>query len=82
MESGHRKLLPNPRAKANFISFVFFGWSIPFFRRAYNEVLGPGDVSEPLANDRSNVLGDRLERYSDLEIFLRQINKYLNKSNF
>lgn len=63
MESGHRKLLANPRATANFISILFFGWSIPLFKRTYNKILDSNDVSEPLVEDRSSILGDRLERY-------------------
>lgn len=63
MESGRRKLQANPRATANFFSIVFFGWSIPLFKRTYNKVLDATDVSEPLTEDRSSTLGDRLERY-------------------
>lgn len=63
MESGHRKLLSNPRETASWISIIFFGWSIPLFRRTYNKALDSCDVSAPLKDDRSSILGDRLERY-------------------
>lgn len=63
MESVKRKLQKNPRQTANWVSAVFFGWSIPFFRRTYNKVLDARDVSEPLDEDRSSELGDRLEKY-------------------
>lgn len=62
MESGQRKLLKNPRQSANFISVLFFGWSIPIFTKSYTKLLHPNDAFEPLDEDRSNVLGDRLER--------------------
>lgn len=63
MEAGKRKLLENPRQKANCLSVLFFGWSIPFYKRSYNKVLKISDVSEPLDVDRSKELGDRLEKY-------------------
>lgn len=63
MESGCRKLQINPREKANWISILFFGWTIPFFKRTYGKILDSSDVSEPLEEDQSRVLGNRLERY-------------------
>lgn len=63
MESGCRKFQPNPRQTANLFSIVFFGWTIPLFRRTYDKILNCDDVSEPLPDDRSKALGDRLERY-------------------
>lgn len=62
MESGKRKLLENPRESANLISRIFFGWTIPIFKRTYDRALDAGDASEPLLRDRSTVLGDRIER--------------------
>lgn len=63
METGKRKLLSNPRQTASIPSILFFGWTIPFFKRSYRKVLDPNDVSEPLVIDQSSSLGDRLERY-------------------
>lgn len=62
MESGVRKLHANPRKTANWLSVLFFGWSIPIFKRTYNKILDPNDATEPLISDQSSVLGDRLER--------------------
>lgn len=62
MESGSRKLQPNPRQTANLFSIIFFGWTIPLFKQTYDKILDYGDVCEPLPDDRSKALGDRLER--------------------
>ncbi|XP_031622965.1 multidrug resistance-associated protein 4-like, partial [Contarinia nasturtii] len=62
MESTSRKLLKNPRYGANFISVLFFGWTIPIFKTSYSNVLHPSDAFEPLEEDLSDKLGDRLER--------------------
>lgn len=63
MESGNRKLQANPRASASWFSILFFGWTIPMFKRTYNRILRVCDINEPLTVDQSRVLGDRLERY-------------------
>lgn len=63
MDSAYRTLLKNPRQSANLISFLFFGWSIPIFKKSYHKVLHPNDTFEPLDEDRSDRLGDRLEKY-------------------
>lgn len=66
MDSVQRKLQKNPRQSASLISVLFFGWSIPFFKATYNKTLYGNDASEPLPDDRSNVLGDRLEKYVNI----------------
>lgn len=64
MEYGHRRLSKNPRQNANFLSVIFFGWSIPIFKKTYNvNVLHPNDAFQPLDEDLSEILGDRLEKY-------------------
>lgn len=74
MESGQRKLAKNPRESANLISIIFFGWSIPILRKIYNvNILHPNDAFEPLDQDRSEVLGNQLEKY----VLYRIINKYI-----
>lgn len=60
---GKRKLHANPRQTANLLSILFFGWSIPIFKRTYDKTLDSSDACEPLLQDRSAALGDRLERY-------------------
>lgn len=62
MESGHRKLSKNPRQSANLISIIFFGWSIPILKKTYQNILHPNDAFEPLDEDRSENLGNRLEK--------------------
>ncbi|XP_055317503.1 probable multidrug resistance-associated protein lethal(2)03659 isoform X2 [Sitodiplosis mosellana] len=57
----------NPRESANLISILLFGWSIPFFKAAYNRTLDSNDVCVPLREDLSCVLGDRLERNWQVE---------------
>lgn len=61
MESVRRKLLPNPREKANYVSVLLFWWTIGIFRRGYRKVFDLTDLFEPLAADHSEKLGDRLE---------------------
>lgn len=57
----------NPRKTANLLSILFFGWTIPIFKRTYDKILRPNDVFEPLSADLSNVLGDRLDRSISLK---------------
>lgn len=64
MESGRRKLHKNPRQTASVLSIIFFGWSIPIFKRTYDKSLDANDANEPLTVDRSSELGDRIERYA------------------
>ncbi|XP_055306698.1 ATP-binding cassette sub-family C member 4-like [Sitodiplosis mosellana] len=61
MESTQRKLPPNPREKTNFLSVCLFAWTIPLFKKGYRKVLQLDDIFQPLKDDRSELLGDRLE---------------------
>lgn len=61
MESNQRELPPNPRETANIWSIIFFGWTIPLFKKGYATVLQLNDVFRPLNCDKSQSLGDRLE---------------------
>ncbi|XP_031636354.1 multidrug resistance-associated protein 4-like [Contarinia nasturtii] len=64
METSRRKLPtnpPNPREKANFLSLIFFTWTLPLFRKGYQKVLKFDDIFQSLTVDRSKSLGDRLE---------------------
>lgn len=63
MESSHRKMLPNPRETANIFSKVLLAWTVPIFVTGYKKDLEMEDLPEPLIEDRSNDLGDRLEKY-------------------
>lgn len=71
MESGRRNLSKNPRQSANLLSVVFFGWSIPIFRKSFKDDLHANDALEPIDEDRSELLGNRLERY-DISIFAKK----------
>lgn len=62
MESTKRALLANPRKSANLLSAIFFFWTIPVFRKTYNKKLDSDGVFEPLDEDRSSDLGNRLDR--------------------
>lgn len=63
MDGGKRKFLPNPREKANLLSIIFFWWTLPLFRKGYANVLDVEDIYQPLSIDRSESLGERLEKY-------------------
>lgn len=63
MESKRHSFLTNPRKTANFLSTFLFAWTIPIFKKGYKKALGYEDVYEPLDNDRSTKLGNRLDRY-------------------
>ncbi|XP_052900938.1 ATP-binding cassette sub-family C member 4-like [Anopheles moucheti] len=62
MEAITRKLPPNPRQNANIVSTLTFWWTIDLFRKGYSKVLELQDLFRPLDVDRSDVLGDRLEK--------------------
>uniref|UniRef100_A0A0P6IW43 Putative abc transporter c family member n=1 Tax=Aedes aegypti TaxID=7159 RepID=A0A0P6IW43_AEDAE len=62
MESIRRKLATNPREKANILSVLTFWWTIDLFRKGYNKVLELQDLFKPLEVDKSEALGDRLEK--------------------
>lgn len=69
MDSAYRKLLPNPRQSASWLSILFFGWTIPMFKQSYqDESLDSNDAFGPIESDQSDRLGDRLEKY-DYTIF-------------
>lgn len=61
MESTRRQLLPNPCENANFLSKLFFTWTLPMFRKGYTKDLEMDDIYQQLDSDRSSKLGDRLE---------------------
>lgn len=61
MESSHRQLPLNPREKTNFLSVLFFTWTLPLFKKGYGKILQLEDIFQPLNCDKSESLGDRLE---------------------
>lgn len=62
METVKTKLAPNPRENANIFSIVFFSWTLPLFKKGYSKVLEFEDIFQSLTCDRSEILGDRLEK--------------------
>ncbi|CAD6221999.1 GSCOCT00005266001.2-RA-CDS [Cotesia congregata] len=71
---------PNPREKANFLSVLFWTWTLKLFRTGYSKILEPEDLFDPLKIDRSSVLGDRLEKQWNLE--LESTKKSKRRPNF
>lgn len=63
MESVRRKLPENPRAKANALSILLFLWTYNLFKKGCQRALELTDLYETLPEDRSSILGDRLERF-------------------
>lgn len=62
MESSKRRMDENPRETANIFSILLFSWTIPLFKKGYYKVLELEDIFRPLNVDRSELLGDRLEK--------------------
>lgn len=61
METNQPMLSTNPRESANFLSVLFFYWTLPLFRKGYSKILELDDLFQPLNADKSEILGDRLE---------------------
>ncbi|GAB0087984.1 multidrug resistance-associated protein 4 [Sergentomyia squamirostris] len=61
METAQRNFLTNPREKANIFSILTFWWTIKLFKTGYRKVLDLGDLYRPRNEDRSEILGNRLE---------------------
>ncbi|XP_058066855.1 probable multidrug resistance-associated protein lethal(2)03659 [Anopheles bellator] len=49
-----------PRQKANVLSYVVFGWTIPIFFKGYKKELTTDDLYQPLKDHKSDGLGNRL----------------------
>ncbi|XP_023313499.1 multidrug resistance-associated protein 4-like [Trichogramma pretiosum] len=61
MDSNVNESVPNPRESANTFSVLFWWWTIGIFKKGYSEILGFEDLYDPLTEDKSAKLGDRLE---------------------
>ncbi|KAI2474052.1 Multi drug resistance-associated protein (MRP) [Diabrotica virgifera virgifera] len=76
MNTGHHFKHENPRPKANPISKLFFGWMISFIRKGKEAEFQLKDLFKCQDKDRSQILGDKLQRVWDEEIVaLKQNNK-------
>ncbi|XP_066582136.1 LOW QUALITY PROTEIN: ATP-binding cassette sub-family C member 4-like [Prorops nasuta] len=61
MDASKRKSKPNPREEAGIFSVLVWWWTINLFKTGYRKTLGIEDLFDPLRDDRSALLGDRLE---------------------
>ncbi|CAK9798979.1 Probable multidrug resistance-associated protein lethal(2)03659 [Anthophora quadrimaculata] len=68
MDSSNVKSKPNPRERASLLSVLLWWWTIDLFKTGYRKVLQTDDLYDPLKFDRSNLLGDRLERRWKIEL--------------
>ncbi|PNF15051.1 hypothetical protein B7P43_G16818 [Cryptotermes secundus] len=68
MDSSKKLTNANPRATANPISVLVFWWIKDLFWKGYDKDLDVEDLYDILPNDRSEMLGDDLEKYWNLEI--------------
>ncbi|CAK9828616.1 Probable multidrug resistance-associated protein lethal(2)03659 [Anthophora retusa] len=68
MDSSNVKSKPNPRERASLLSVLLWWWTIDLFKTGYRKVLQTDDLYDPLKFDRSNILGDRLERRWKIEL--------------
>lgn len=62
MESTRLKFTPNPYENAHFLSKLFFIWTVPFYKIRYKNEIDMNDVYGALKCDRSELLGNRLEK--------------------
>lgn len=70
METSTTEQILNPKEKSNPISSLFFLWTFPLFRKGYKKELTIEDIYTTLQQDKSDRLGDILERYRHLRIQL------------
>lgn len=61
MDSSKKHHNPNPKATANPISKLFLWWTRKIFWKGYRRELEEADLYNPLLEDQSEILGDRLE---------------------
>lgn len=62
MESSRRIFAVNPREKTNIFSVLTFVWTLPLFKKGFSKILQLDDIYGPLKCDRSETLGERLEK--------------------
>ncbi|XP_017848989.2 multidrug resistance-associated protein 4 [Drosophila busckii] len=61
MDSSAKPERKNPRARANLLSQLLFAWSLPLLYKGSRHGLTTEDLTECIADDHSEELGDRLE---------------------
>lgn len=62
METARQRLRESPHKAAGIFSKLFRTWTIPTFSNSYLRDHGIDDMYQPLECDRSEALGDRLEK--------------------
>ncbi|KAK2856772.1 hypothetical protein Q5P01_005507 [Channa striata] len=68
MEKLSKEAKTNPAATASLLSKIFFWWLNPLFRTGYKRRLEEDDMYEVLQEDKSERLGEELQRYWDHEV--------------
>lgn len=63
MEAIKIELPPNPYEKAGFLSKLLYFWIIPLFKKGYEKELQLEDIFKPLDTNKSEFLGNKLEKY-------------------
>ncbi|XP_063983102.1 ATP-binding cassette sub-family C member 4-like [Diachasmimorpha longicaudata] len=53
----------NPRETANLFGVIFWTWTIKFFKLGYSKILTREDLYNAPKDDKSNSLGDRIDKY-------------------
>lgn len=70
MDSSRKPEKKNPRKGAFFLSQLLYGWLLPLFFKGCRHGLNKDDLTKCLKADKSEDLGDRLEKQWEKEIFL------------
>ncbi|XP_020772820.1 ATP-binding cassette sub-family C member 4-like isoform X1 [Boleophthalmus pectinirostris] len=68
MDKVGKDVKTNPAATANIFSKIFFCWLNPLFSIGYKRNLGEDDMYEVLPEDRSQILGQELQRHWDQNV--------------
>uniref|UniRef100_A0A1A9X2R7 Multidrug resistance-associated protein lethal(2)03659 n=1 Tax=Glossina brevipalpis TaxID=37001 RepID=A0A1A9X2R7_9MUSC len=76
MDCSEKPKKENPRQFANIFSQLMFGWAVPLLYRGSHQGLTSDDLTKCLPEDRSEDLGDKLERNWFKEI---EISRYNNR---
>nr|CAD7450206.1 unnamed protein product [Timema bartmani] len=76
MEAYNKQDKTHFRKPTPFISDLFFGYTIPIFKKGYNGDLEESDLLGPVKKDQSNIVGDAIEAtwFEELELS-RQRNR-------
>lgn len=62
MDTAETNLRKNDRKNASFLSILTHCWTADFLKTGYRRELNISDLLEPLDDDKSEALGNRLQR--------------------